>query len=123
MQALQAQVQQECAVGREHGAKVPHKLGGAFGDERAAQAEALSVGHAVIALVRRAEAGVFLSVFRPVEFPRVEDAATQGRAVAIHILRCRMGDDIRAPGDGLAVDGGGKCVIHNQGNAVGVGSV
>ena len=96
----------------------------AFGDERAAQAEALGVGHAVIALVRRAEAGVFLS---DISSSRISPRRRCSRPAAApwpSIYFVVEWVTISAPqSDGLAVDGGGKGVIHNQGHAVGVGRV
>ena len=44
-------------------------------------------------------------------------------AVAVHILGGGVGDDVRAPLEGAAVDRGGEGVVHDQGHAVGVGGL
>ena len=54
----------------------------------------------------------------PVEFAAVDDTAADGTAVAVHILGGGVGDDIRAPLDGPAVDRGGEGVVDNQRDAV-----
>ena len=122
-QAFQTQIQQERALGGLDAAKVPHQLGGTLGDERAAETEALGVGDAVVAVVGGTQAGEFVLVGRPVELAAVHDSAAQSGGVTVHVFGGGVGDDVRAPPEGLAVDGGGEGVVHNEGNAVGMGGL
>ena len=107
-QAFQPQIQQKCVLRGLDAAKVPHQLGGTLGDERAVEAEALGVGNAVVAVVGGGEAGELVGVGRPVELAAVHDAAAHAGGVTIHVLGGGVGDDVRAPLDGTAVDGGGE---------------
>ena len=43
--------------------------------------------------------------------------------MAVHILGGGVGDDVSPPLEGAAVDGGGKGVVHNEGDPVAVGSL
>ena len=123
MEALQAQIQDKGALGGEHGAKVPHELGGSLGDEGPLLAEALRVGDAVVAVVGGAEAGEFFRVGHPVELSAVHDGAAQGGGVAVHVLGGGVGHDVRAPLDRTAEDRGGEGVVHDEGYAVAVGGL
>ena len=123
MQALEAQIQVECALRRLHRAKVPHQLRGAFRDERARVSELLGIRYAVVALVRRAEAGEFVCMRHPVELPAVDDRAAERRRVAVHVLGRRMRHNVRAPLDRAAVDRRRKCVVDDERHAVSVRSL
>ena len=122
-QAFQTQIQDVSHLGGLDAAEVPHQLGGALGDKRAAEAEAFGVGDAVIAVIGGSQAGELVGVGIPVELAAVHDAAAHGGSVAVHVLGGGMGDDIRAPLEGTAVDGGGKGVVHDQGDAMGMGGL
>ena len=98
------------------GAEVAHELCGGLGNI-SAFAKALRVGHAMIALIRRGEAGELI-VLRPVEIAAVNDRAADTGGMTIHIFRGGMSDNIRAKFEGTAVDRGGEGVIHNQRHAV-----
>ena len=76
----------------------------------------------MIALVGGAKA-IELARCLPVKLARVNDASANCRAVTVHILCGGMGNDVSAPLDGTAVDGGGKGVINNEGNTVCVGNL
>ena len=121
VEGFEAQIQQKSVLGGLDGAEVPHELGGALGDEGAGQTELFHIGDAVIALVGGAQAGELVRMGCPVELAAVHDGAAHRRAVAVHVLGGGVGDDVRAPLKGTAVDGGGEGVVHNQGHAVGVG--
>ena len=121
VQALETEVQEKRALRRLDGTEVTHELRGGLGDVGAFQAEAFGIGHAVVAFVGRAEAGKFFGVLRPVELAGVDDAAADRAAVAVHVLRRRVGDDIGAPFKRATVDRGGESVVDDQRHAVGVG--
>ena len=123
VEALQTEIQHIGVHGGLHGAEVPHELGGGLGDEGAFLAEALSVGDAVVAVVRGAQAGELLGVGHPVELAAVHDGTAQHRTVAVHVLGGGVGHDIRAPRKGAAVHRRGEGIIHNEGHAVGMGSL
>ena len=57
----------------------------------------------------------------PVEVAAVYNGAAYAGAVAVHIFGGRMGNNVRAPLKGTAVDRGGKGVVHNQRHPMGVG--
>ena len=123
MQALEAQIQVECALRRLHRAKVSHQLRGAFRDERARVSELLGIRYAVVALVRRAEAGEFVCMRHPVELPAVDDRAAERRRMAVHVLGRRMRHNVRAPLDRAAVDRRCKRVVNDKRHAVSVRSL
>ena len=54
----------------------------------------------------------------PVKFPAVYDRAADCGVVAVHVLGCGMGHDIRSPFDRTAVNRGGKCVVDDERNTV-----
>ena len=118
VQAFEAEIQIIRALRGLDRAEIAHELDGRLCDIRTRKAEALGICHAMIALVGRAQAGVFVRVFRPVEAPGVDDRTADGARVAVHILGRRVYDDIRAPFKRAAVDGRGERVVHDQGNAV-----
>ena len=123
MQAFQTEVQHVGVHGRLHGAKVPHQLSGRLGDKGTLFAEALSIGDAVVAVVRGAQAGELVGVGHPVELTAVHDGTAQHCAVAVHVLGGGVGDDVRTPLKGAAVDRRGEGVVHDQRHAVGVSSL
>ena len=120
-QALEAEICQKCVVRGLHRAEVAHELGRGLCDERAAESEAFRICHPVVAFVRRAQAGEFFGIFRPIEFAAVDDAAAEGRRMAVHILCGGVRHDIRAPRERAAVDGRGKRVVHDERHAMGMG--
>ena len=77
------------------GAEVAHELCGGLGNI-SAFAKALRVGHAMIALIRRGEAGELI-VLRPVEIAAVHNRTAYACRMAVHILGCRMRHDIGSP--------------------------
>ena len=54
----------------------------------------------------------------PVEVARINDAAANGSAMAIHVFRGGMRNDVGAPFDGTAVDGRRERVVNDQRYAV-----
>ena len=120
VQALKPEVEQICVMRALNAAEVAHELRRRLGDECAADAEALGVGHAVIALVRGAKAGEFVGVLCPVKFARVYYRAADRSAVAVHILGGRVRHDIRTPFKRAAVDGRRKGVVYDERHAVAV---
>ena len=118
MQALQPQIEDERILRGLHAAQIAHELAGAFGDVCPCIAEFLGVGDAVVAFVGRAESRILLRVCHPVEITAVHDDAAERSAVTIHVLCRRVGHNVRAPPNRLAVDGRGEGVVHNQRNAV-----
>ena len=120
-QGLQAHIQQEAVVGRGDGPQVPHELNGGLGDIGPTQAEALGIGHPVVALVGGGEAGELVRVGIPVKVAAVHNGAAHGEGVAVHILGGGVGDDVAAPLKGAAVHRGGEGVVHDEGHPVGVG--
>ena len=123
VETLQPQVQQKGVLGGLDRAEIPHELGGTFGDESPSQTEFLGVGDAVVAVVGGAQAGEFFLVGHPVKPATVHDTAAHTGPVAVHILGGGVGDNVAAPLEGPAVYRGGKGVVHNQGDAVGVGGL
>ena len=121
MQAFQSQIQIEGALRGLDGAQIPHELRGGLGNESPAQTEALGVGDAVIALVRGAEPGETVGIFRPVKAAGIHNGPAHGDPVAVHVFRGGVGDDVAAPVEGTAVHRRGEGVVHNQGDPVGVG--
>ena len=75
----------------------------------------------MVALVGGAQAGEFVGVSHPVKLAAVHNGAAHRCAVAVHILGGGVGDDVGAPLDGPAVDGGGEGVVHDQGHPVCMG--
>ena len=120
-QTLQSQIQDEGTLGRLDAAEVTHELGGTLGDEGTADAEALGIGNAVIALVRGAQAGEFIRVGSPVKLAAVHNGTADGRGVAVHVFGGGVGHDVRPPLKGTAVDGSGESVVHNQGHTMCMG--
>ena len=118
MQALQAEIQVVRALRRLDRAKVAHKLHGRLGDIRPRQPEALGIRHAVIALVRLAQAGIFIRVPYPVKPAGIHDRAADSARVTVHIFRGGMHHNIRAPLERAAVDGRCERVVHDERHAV-----
>ena len=54
----------------------------------------------------------------PVEFTAVNDRAAYGCVVSVQILGSGVRDNVSAPFDRPAVDGGCKCVVDDERNAV-----
>ena len=120
VEALKPQVEQ---IGTHRGrarAKVTHQLCGGLGNKGPFLAEALGIGDAVIAVVGGAKTGEFLLLCHPVKATAVHDTTAHGRAVSVHILGGGMGHDVRAELEGTAEHRGGKGVINDKRNAVGV---
>ena len=123
VEALKAEVQHIGVHGGLHRAEVAHELCGGLGDESTLFAEALRVGDAMIALIGSTQAGELLGVGHPVKPAAVHDGTAQHRTVAVHVLGGGVGHDIRAPRKGAAVHRRGEGIIHNEGHAVGMGSL
>ena len=121
MQAFQTEVEHIGVDGALHTAEVPHQLGGAFGDEGPAHAEPLGVGDAVVAVVRGGQAGELVGVGHPVKSAAVHNGAAHAAAVTVHVFGGGMGDDVGAPLQRAAVDGGGKGVVHDERHVMAVG--
>ena len=121
VQAFQPEVQIIRVLRRLHGAKIAHQLHGGLRDVRTGKTEALGIGHAVVALVGSAQAGVFVGVFRPVEPAGIDDRAAECARVSVHIFCGGVDDDIRAPFERAAVDRRGERVVEDQRYAVAVG--
>ena len=121
MQAFQTEVQHVGVHGRLHGAKITHQLRGRLGNKGPLFAEALSVGDAVVAVIRGAQAGELVGVGHPVELAAVHDGTAQYGAMAVHVLGGGVGHDVGTPLEGAAVDRGGEGVVHDERHAVGVG--
>ena len=102
---------------RRGGAEVAHQLRGGLGDE-CALAEVLRVGHAVVGVVRRGQAGELVRVGHPIEVAGVHDRAADAGAVAIHVLGGRMGHDVHAVLERTAVDRRRERVVHDDRHAV-----
>ena len=122
-QAFQAEVEQVSVVGRLDRTKVTHQLCGSLGDECAFFSETLCIDNAVVALVGSGQAGELVSMGHPVELARVNDCTADGGRVAVDILGSRMGDDISAPFNRAAVDGGGEGIVDDQRDAVFMGNL
>ena len=75
----------------------------------------------MVRLVGGAESGELLGMAKPVEVAAVDDDAAHLCGHTVHILCGGVGDDVGAPLEGTAVDGGGEGVVDNQGHAVLVG--
>ena len=123
MQAFQTQIQQEGRLGRLGRAEVTHQLCGCLCDKCAALTEFFRIGNAVVAVIGSAETGEFIGMCQPIEIAAVYDTAADSRAVTVHVFCGGMGNDIRTPFDGTAVDGGCKGVVNNQRNAMCVCSI
>ena len=122
-QGLQAQVEIKGVHGCLDGTQVAHELGRGLGDIGARLAEALRVGDPVIGFIRGRQAGELVGMGHPVKIPAVDDAAADRRVVAVHVLGRGMDDDVGAPLEGAAVDGGGEGVVDDERHAVFVGGV
>ena len=118
MQALQPQVHIERVLRRLNGPEIAHELRRRLRDERPFQPEALRVHHAVVAFIRRGEAGELVGVRRPVEASGVHDGTAHAHAVAVQVLRGGMRHDVGAPFDGAAVHRRGERVVHDERHAV-----
>ena len=123
VQAFEAEVQQEGVLRRLDGAEVAHELGRGLGDVRPGIAELGGVGDAVVAFVRRAEAGELVGMGHPVELAGIHDTAANACAVAVHVLGGGVDDDVRPPLEGAAVHGRGEGVVHDERHAVGMGGL
>ena len=120
MQAFQAEVQKERALGALDGTEVAHELADRLGDIGASQAETFGVNNTVVAVIRRGQAGELFRIRGPVKFSAVHDTAADSAAVPVHIFGGGMGYDISAPFDGAAVDRRGESVVHDQRDTVSV---
>ena len=120
MQGFQSDVQQEGVHGRLDGAKIPHELGGRLGDIRLLP-EFFRIDDAVIGLVRRAQSRKFVRIQAPVKIAGIHDGPAHAHGMAVHIFGGGMGHDIRSPLKGIAVDGRGKGIVHDQRDLVRMG--
>ena len=118
MQALQPQVHVERVLRRLNGPEIAHELRRRLRDERPFQPEALRVHHAMVAFVRRGEAGELVGVRRPIETSGVHDGPAHTHAVAVQVLRGGMRHDVGTPFDGAAVHRRGERVVHDERHAV-----
>ncbi len=58
----------------------------------------------------------------PVKLPGVDNRAADGGGMPVDILGGRMGDDVGAPFDRAAVDGGREGIVDDQRDAVFMGA-
>jgi len=75
----------------------------------------------VIALVRCRKSREFVCVPVPVKLSGIPDASAYARAVAVHVLRCRMRHDIRSPFKRAAVHRRRECIVYDQRHAMRMG--
>ena len=122
-EGLQAHIEKVGVHGGRRGAEVPHELSGGLGDVGPGQTELLGVGDAMIALVGGGEAGELVGVGHPVKLAGVHNGPSHGVGVAVHVLGGGVGHDVGPPLKGVAVDGGGKGVVYDEGHAMGVGGL
>ena len=118
VQALQPQVDEEGVLRRLDRAQIAHELRRRLGDVGAFQAEALRVHHAVVALVGRREPRELVGVGVPIKAARIHDDASDGGAVAVHVLGGGVGHDVGAPLDGPAQHRRGEGVVHDERHAM-----
>ena len=121
MEALKAKVKIICVLRSLYRAKVAHQLGGAFGYISAFFAEFLGIDDAVITGIGSGEPGEFVCMGHPVEIARIDDSSAEGSGMAVHVLCGAVCHYVSTPFKRSAVDGGGKRVVKNERNAVGVG--
>ena len=117
VQGLQAHVQQERILRRLDRAHIPHQLRRRLGDV-SPLSEPLRIDHAVIGLIRLGQPRELVRVSRPVKIAAVYDAAAYAHGMAVHVLRRRMGHDVRPPLKRPAVDRRGERIVHDQRHAV-----
>ena len=114
VETLQPHVQQKRILRRLNRAKITHKLRGGLGDKRAFQPKAFGIHHAMVAFVGCSKTRELIGMSVPVELAGINNAAANTSAVAVHVFRGGMGDDIGAPFEGTAIYRRGERVVHDQ---------
>ena len=118
MQAFQPKIQNKCILRTLYRTKIPHQLRGTFCDESPFFPELLCIDNAVIAFVRRTEAGILLRISHPVESAAVYNGTAHSSSMTIHIFRSGMGHNIRPPFKRPAVHRCCKSIVNNKGDSV-----
>ena len=118
VQAFQAKIEIERALGGLCATEIAHELRRRFGDIRAALTEFFCVRNAVIAIIGRTKPREFVRVREPIEFARIDDTTAYGYAVPVHVFGRGMGNDIRAVLERTAIYGRGERVVDDEGYAV-----
>lgn len=120
VECLEAEVEEERVLRSRDGAEVTHELR----DELRGVgffAEGFGVGEAVVALVGGGQAWEFIVVCFPVEVAAVAHGTAYLRGMAVHVFGGGVCDDVGAPLEWAAVDGGGEGVVDDEGHAMFVG--
>ena len=121
VQALQPQIDEEGVLRRLDRAQIAHELRRRLGDVGTFQAEALGIHHAVVALIGRREPRELVGVGVPIKAARIHNDASDGSAVAVHVLGSGVGHNVGAPLDGPAQHRRGEGVVHDERHPVAVG--
>ena len=122
VEGFQTQVEQKGILRRLDGTQISHELDGRLGNI-GSLAEAFAVGEPVIGGIRFRQTREFILVRFPVKVAAVHNHAAHGGGMAVHVLGGGVGDDIRTPFKRTAINGRGKGIVHNEGNAVRMGNV
>ncbi len=120
VQTFKAEIEQKSVLRTLNRAEISHKLRRALCDKRPFFAEFFRIGYAVIAIVGSAKPREFVGMSEPVELAAVDYRASDCRAVSVHILCCRVSDDIRAPLYRTTIYRRCESVVHNERHAVSV---
>ena len=121
MQRFKSDVEQKSVLWARYRAEVAHQLNHHFRDI-SHLSKSRGVGKAVVRGIGRAQSCEFFGVRFPVEVAAIHHNAANRGGMSVHIFRCRVGNDVASPLKGVAIDGRGKGVVHNQGHAIAVGN-
>ena len=75
----------------------------------------------MVALIGRREPRELVGVGVPIKAARIHDDASDGSAVAVHVLGSGVGHNVSAPLDGPAQHRRGEGVVHDERHPVAVG--
>ena len=121
MQGFQTEIQDKCMLRRLDASKISHKLCCTLCDKSALFAELLSIGDAMIRIIRCTKSRELLSIGHPVKITAVNNSTAHSCTMAVHVLRRGMCHNICAPFNRTAVDRCRKCIVHDQRHMMSMG--
>ena len=121
MKRFQSEIQDKCMLRRLDASKISHELCCTLCDKSALFAELLSIGDAMIRIIRCTKSRELLSIGHPVKITAVNNSTAHSCTMAVHVLRRGMCYNICAPFNRTAVDRCRKCIVHDQRHMMGMG--
>ena len=118
---FESEIQKICRNRLHCNAKVTDKLNAHLRVVSVSVAELLGVGNAVIGFVGCGKLGILVTL-RPIKPTAVNNASADDLCVTVHVLCCRVNNDIRTEFKRTAEYRCRESIIHDQRNTIGMGN-